>query len=176
LIHDLLATAATTKNLPIAAKAVEVASQLTTQLREDKQPAPPEFFQSVVESLSHTKQPELKDAAFKAQLQLAEYRSSLLTMHFNSSTLRCGDEAGRKESFPGASFSDITLDGCVVVLDGRRFDHVALANSHIIYKGGPLHLYEVIFVNCTFDVTPTPYGSQLLDYAALNQQQLSVGM
>jgi hypothetical protein len=33
----------------------------------------------------------------------------------------------------------------------------------------------VLFVNCTFEVTPNAHGSQLLEYAALDRKQLSVG-
>ncbi len=59
LIHDLLATAAIAKNLPTAAKAVEVASQLTATLRKEKRPASPAFFQSAIDNMSKNKQPSL---------------------------------------------------------------------------------------------------------------------
>jgi outer membrane murein-binding lipoprotein Lpp len=176
LIHDLLATAATTKDLPTAAKSVEVASQLTARLRQERRPAPPEFFKDVFESARNTKQAELRTVAFKAQLQLAEYRSSLLTLPVPSSTFNCVNEAAQRESFPSSfSFTNMTLAGCVVTLDGRSLDNVVFVNARIIYNGGPLHLHAVLFVNCTFDVPPNPHGSQLLEYAALDQHELSLG-
>jgi hypothetical protein len=176
LIHDLLATAVTTKSLPIATKAVEVASRLTSQLREEKRPAPPEFFQSVVESLNHTKQPELKDAAFRVQLQLAEYRSSLLTISVPSTVMNCMGDAAKKESFPvNYIFTDMTFNGCVFTLDGRHLNHVVLINTRVIYNGGPLYLDKVVFVNCTFDVKPSSNASQFLEYATLEQQELALG-
>jgi hypothetical protein len=77
LVRDLLSSAKTAENLPMAKKSIEIATQLTRSLREDKRPAPPEFFQGAFESASQSKQPELKTATFGAQLQLAEYRSAL---------------------------------------------------------------------------------------------------
>jgi hypothetical protein len=77
LIHELLATATKTKNSALGAKALEVASELTARLRDEKRSASPEFFRSAIESLSQAKQPALRTVAFAVQQQLAEYRSAL---------------------------------------------------------------------------------------------------
>jgi hypothetical protein len=77
LIQELLNSATASRDLPIAKKSIEIASQLTESLREKKQPAPPSFFQDAFNSASQSKRPELQKASFNVQRQLAEYRSTL---------------------------------------------------------------------------------------------------
>ncbi len=77
LIRDLLAAANGTDSVPTAAKALDVATQLTATLRDQKRPASQEFFQSAIQNASQNKKPSLEGSLLKVQAQLAEYRSAL---------------------------------------------------------------------------------------------------
>src|SRR5207245_10955818 len=49
----------------------------------------------------------------------------------------------------------ITVDGhneLWVLLDGEYWKNVTIKNARIVYKGGPIQLENVYFVNCTFDM------------------------
>lgn len=39
-----------------------------------------------------------------------------------------------------------------VLLDSMELKHVIIYNAHVVYKGGPLIMDDVYFVNCTFDL------------------------
>ena len=181
LIHDLLAAAASPKNPAASAKAIEVASQLTAALRKEKRPASPEFFQTAIASIRENKAPELKSIALQTQRQLAEYRSALEPVQTIGSVFRCATTAEQGvhiQNMPRntlLSMSKVTIDGCSQTLDGVNWDSAIFVNSRINYRGGPLILHNVIFINCTFDVEGTNSGADLLDYAALGQRELRIG-
>jgi hypothetical protein len=42
--------------------------------------------------------------------------------------------------------------GGTVVLDGMQFRNVVFRNTKIIYRGGPVQMTNVFFINCTFDM------------------------
>jgi hypothetical protein len=85
------------------------------------------------------------------------------------------------EMLPGsqsALFLEIGLEGKVVrapkelvvdgtgsniFLDGFHLRNVTVRGAKITYKGGPLILENVYFLNCTFDVQRTPQGQQFAD-------------
>jgi len=75
---------------------------------------------------------------------------------------------------PGASFTDLYFTDGQQTLDTYEWNDVIFINMHIIYRGGPLQLHRVLFINCTFDTVPTATGSRFLDYAALNQSDISI--
>jgi hypothetical protein len=68
---------------------------------------------------------------------------------------------------------DGVLSGAHTVVNGPNgFDisrvlmkNVVLRNVDIYYHGGPLHLENVTFINCHFDVTDSPGGDHLLEAA-----------
>jgi hypothetical protein len=44
------------------------------------------------------------------------------------------------------------------IVDTLYLKHVIFQNSHIIYRGGPVILEDVYFVNCTFEVVQQSAG------------------
>jgi hypothetical protein len=181
LIHELLATATSTDSLNTATKALNVALDLTANLRKEKHPASPEFFQAAIQSLSQNKQPELDPILFKLQTQLAEYRSALKPpLPPDPATITCGspfhDETLYKPEVPMTNnLKNLTIRDCPQVLDGFAWANVVFINSHIVYKGGPVLLDNVTFINCTFDVVGSNAGPGILKYAALDQKELTFG-
>ncbi len=53
------------------------------------------------------------------------------------------------------------LDGGTVVLDGMYFKRVIIRNAKVVYRGGPVHMEDVYFVNCTFTWEPTQKNTLL---------------
>jgi hypothetical protein len=66
------------------------------------------------------------------------------------------------------------------VLDGIHWHDIVFIGAHIIYYGGDLDLQNVRFVNCTFEIRtpeqPPVRANRFLDYAALQETQLSFGL
>jgi hypothetical protein len=56
----------------------------------------------------------------------------------------------------GPSF--LVLEDSTYLLDSLYFRRVIFRNSRIVYKGGPVVLDNVTFVNCTFEITQQPNG------------------
>ena len=46
------------------------------------------------------------------------------------------------------------------ILDNTEYRHVIISNSHIMWRGGPVIMQHVYFVNCTFDL-PQANGQNL---------------
>lgn len=190
LVHDLLASAESEADPKLSARSALAAASLVGAMRTVRTPAPPEFFQSSIEILNNMRlTPEVASAAFHAKVALADYRSAIVPLP-NRTTLQFAasrDEAcmSPDEDYPNhltdasAKFDMVNLvsiNNCWVGLDNVRWKNVAFVNMRIRYLGGDLDLENVIFVNCTFELTPSPKASNLLEYAALDQQKLSVGM
>jgi hypothetical protein len=70
-----------------------------------------------------------------------------------------------KDSPAGPNF--LRWSNATVVLDGMYLKKIAFRNSHIIYRGGPLVLEKIYFLNCTFEVVPQQSGQDLA-YAVLS--------
>ena len=68
-----------------------------------------------------------------------------------------------------------TPTGASQTLDGIHWKDVIFVGAHIKYEGGDLDLQNVRFVNCTFDVIPSPKAQQFIDYAALAMDKLEIG-
>jgi hypothetical protein len=176
LVQNLLAAAKTNNDPQQSRKALMAATSLTQTLRTAKVAAPPEFFRSSVDDLNDLTPKVGAIPAFQAKLALANYRSSITTVQISGPVFQCTGEASVKPSFDGThSVKNISLVGCVVVLDNKDLTNVTFINAHIIYRGGPLHLDHVLFVNCTFEAQPDKNASNLLEYAALDQNQLEIG-
>ena len=177
LVQSLLAAAQTTSDPQVASRATVAAASITQSLRREKTPASPEFFQSAFANLNAA-ETRIGSPAFGAKIALAEYRSSLATIQIPKTVMLCSGDASKT---PGSGpMRNMTLKGCAYRLDDNRlgpnyFINVVFVDSRIIYKGGQVELDNVLFVNCTFEVTPNAHGSQLLEYAALDRKQLSVG-
>ena len=46
-------------------------------------------------------------------------------------------------------------------LEGFRLKNVVVRDAHVVYGGGPVELVNVYFVNCTFDIHPSPQSPRL---------------
>jgi len=57
--------------------------------------------------------------------------------------------------------SFLIYDNATFLLDTMYLRRVIFRNSHIIYKGGPIVLQEVYFINCTFEIERHPVGQSL---------------
>ncbi len=55
----------------------------------------------------------------------------------------------------------LIIDGAPLSLDGVRLKNVIFRNSRIVYRGGPMQMDNVYFVNCTFEVPRRPNGQEL---------------
>jgi hypothetical protein len=105
---------------------------------------------------------------------MATYRSALNTTK--------GHTPGKRAT--GGSFSSssikyevngFTIEGGGQVLDGIDWENTVFINARIIYRGGPVDLKNVLFVNCTFDVPSSPRGDSLLNMAILNKESAFIG-
>jgi hypothetical protein len=67
------------------------------------------------------------------------------------------DKTNRNANNPlGPSF--LVLEDATYLLDSLHMRRVIFRNSRIVYKGGPLVLDDVTFVNCTFEIPQQPNG------------------
>jgi hypothetical protein len=67
------------------------------------------------------------------------------------------DKTNRNANNPlGPSF--LVLEDATYQLDSLYMRRVIFRNSRIVYKGGPLVLDDVTFVNCTFEIPQQPNG------------------
>jgi hypothetical protein len=183
LIHDLLSAATKTTDPTIAARALGVASSLTATLREKKQTASAEFFRSAIDIVRQSKQPTVQTAVFEAQRQLAEYRSTLQPIPQQShGGFECAPGSNMRSVFgPSGNqvtanrlISGTTIKNCPQTLDGFTWVNVVFINSTISYKGGPVVLANVSFINCTFVAPQTDDGVRMLQYAALDEKSFKV--
>jgi hypothetical protein len=73
-------------------------------------------------------------------------------------------------------FDGVALEGGSQTLDNAAWRQVIFLNMHLFYQGGNLILENVKFINCTFDVVRSTKARQVLDYAALDQSSLRLGL
>jgi hypothetical protein len=57
----------------------------------------------------------------------------------------------------------LVIKNADVVLDGLRARNVVFQKSHIIYSGGSVSLYNVTFIDCTFEVIRKPIGQEFAE-------------
>ena len=74
-----------------------------------------------------------------------------------------------------AAFSQSVIEGGTHVLDGITWVHDTFIGSHIRYRGGPVSLQYVLFINCTFEVPDNPRGDRLVNLAISESPQLTIG-
>jgi hypothetical protein len=73
-------------------------------------------------------------------------------------------------------FDSCTIEGGRQTLDRAEWRNVTFLNMKIFYKGGNVVLKNVKFINCTFSFVRDNYARQVLNYAALDQSSLHLGM
>jgi hypothetical protein len=74
-----------------------------------------------------------------------------------------------------ASIEQVLIEGGTHVLDGITWTHDTFFRSRIRYRGGPLSLQSVLFVDCTFEVPDTPRGDRVVNMAILAGRELMIG-
>ena len=160
-----------------ATKSARKAIELVVSAKEAATPADPNFFIAATQDSSALRSygGALETEAFDLQLQLAEYRSVLANVSLSDyAGLGCQDKS--QELYPPYSeyvVMDQVVKNCSQQIDGTiTWVHVIFVNSHIIYRGGPVKLEDVRFVNCTFSVERSNAGFQVLQYATLGQPKL----
>ncbi len=134
---------------------------------------------SAVLDIAKSKHPELQNASWNVMNQLLGYYSSIITptaqeIERHGFLVRGKDQdqecigAGQSSGIvmQGAIFEHCTqhLDeilGPSAVGRGLFFEYMIFRDVRVIYKGGPLRMREVYFINCTFELQPSP-GSELL--------------
>lgn len=183
LVEQLIATARSSSNSFVISKATDATVALVANLRREQRPATPEFFGRTNEGVSKLLQnADSAAGAFEVQLQLAEYRSALNPRpdHFDRVC-----PPGKSFDFiaphdPGRKRADMIViggiwTGCSQTLDGFVWRGVTFVGVRITYRGGPVILDHVQFVNGTF-VVPNiePRTIRFLDYAALDMSSLDL--
>jgi hypothetical protein len=185
LIDEALAVA---KNASDAGRAesaktvLGIANRLLAEQKASREPAPQEFFDSAMQKYQKLKKsPELADSAWDGTMKLAEYRSAISSVPPGFSGVHIG-EMGRRGPFHYLRDSLISGPNAIAmgtekgfVLDGFYLDNVVFENANIIYKGGPVVLQNVRFVNCTFDVRRSPQSEQLLEAATKQPVNAAIG-
>jgi hypothetical protein len=150
-----------------------------------------------------SRQKELRDSAFLARVSLAEYRSTLQSPPKQNLQPEVRPKDGLFFSLPNppiqyarqtldfrlvkgdalevapaaqgtVKFESVNIINAQIPLDGVQWHNVTFVDSHVIYRGGFTELQNVRFVNCTFEVPPTPAGVKVVDYAALDSGQLTI--
>jgi len=174
LINEILAQAreqAGLGNPSLAAKFVATAAKLTREEKQRRTPANPQFFELAAKELNqfrlstHTLDQQVRTA----KVELAEYRSAITPLGDNPPAKTAPGPA-RGPIVAGSRFS-----GGTQKLDGISWANVIFENMHIVYKGGPVQLRNVRFVNCTFDVSESPRGDQFLNVAILGESSATIG-
>jgi hypothetical protein len=69
-----------------------------------------------------------------------------------------GEPSKNKDQKDGDAFLEIR--GGISLLDDTYMKHVIFRDAAIIYKGGPMELDGVYFINCTFVLPNNPHGQQ----------------
>ena len=57
----------------------------------------------------------------------------------------------------------VMITGGEADLDNMHIENAVFRDVHVVYRGAPLDMKSVWFVNCTFDVTAGPRGQQFAD-------------
>ncbi len=75
------------------------------------------------------------------------------------------ERIGHNDAFSvGPSYYIVNAgEGTEITLDGFHLKNVILRNATIVYRGGPLILENVYFVNCRFNISKTDAGIEFAD-------------
>ena len=132
------------------------------KLTQTRTPAPPSFFDATAQKLK-----ELRDVPIynidvhPALLQLAEYRSVNTPRPSELRSFAQVGELRRMGAFTFISDSYFRRSGNYDI-DGFILDNVTFEEITISYRGGPVSLHNVRFINCRFIVPYSPRADQFL--------------
>ena len=62
----------------------------------------------------------------------------------------------------------LVLNNGSIILDKMYLKNVVLVNVYVVYKGGPIELENVNFLNCTFQIISDVKGRQLAEQILAN--------
>ena len=57
----------------------------------------------------------------------------------------------------------LILDGGTIALDDVHIKNVIMRGVHVVHRGRPVIVDHVYFLDCTFDISPTPKGQMLAE-------------
>jgi hypothetical protein len=142
---------------------------------------PQEEFDDALEHYQILKQsPALREAAHDGILKLAEYRTAIAPPPPNAQAAYLGDA---ELIGPNRHLINSAIVGNHVIhnspdgfdIDGFVLKNVVFTDVTIVYRGGPVFLENVRFINCRFEVPDTHQGDQLLEAAIKQQTDLTIG-
>lgn len=109
-----------------------------------------------------TRDPQLAGLAWQAATELMNYRSFLnADLNVRSSAPTTTLAGPGVVVSPGAGLENLVFEGGTQTLDGGILKNVVFRNARIRFTGGAVHLQNVYFQGCTFEVTPSPEGTKL---------------
>jgi hypothetical protein len=160
---------------------LDIANRLLAEEKASGNLAPQKFFDSAIRKYNTLGQsPQLAEAAWNGATALAEYRSQLNSVPPGLSEAHIG-ELGRKGPFRYLKDSFISGPQAIqmsgesgFVLDGFYLENDTFVGATIIYKGGPVILQNVRFVNCKFEIQRSPHAAQLLEAAVKESVNLNI--
>ena len=170
----------------VAEKAATIANRLLDEQKNARLSVPPDFFQQSLQKYQQLRlDPSLANTALQGKRILAEYRSALNTVppEFASkppvTTLSVEHLEIRNGRFiiSNAYLAGNAIDnsgGQGFDIDGAILENVVLENVRIVYRGAPVTLRGVRFINCTFTVPQTPQADRLLE-AAIQSPSVNLG-
>ncbi len=171
---------------------IDIANRLIAEQTKSRREAPSGFFDNALTTYTTLKQsPELANSAWKGTVALAEYRSAVAMMpadfhpasrYGQGSAVDIGslERVGHFWRLTNSLISGPQAiqmgDEEGFVIDGFLLDNVVFEDTTIIYKGGPVSLRNVQFVNCRFDVKRrSPQAEQLLRAVVTQPADVQIG-
>jgi hypothetical protein len=123
--------------------------------------------------------PTLAQSAHAGMLELADYHSAVTGQATETSALTASIEivGGIEFIHDGIIYGPKAIKNSPEGFDISRviMRNVILRDVTVIYRGGPLHLENVTFINCHFNILDSSQGDQLLQAAILGSGSLNVG-
>ena len=184
-----------------AIRATEAAKAIVAKAAVDKIAAPQGYFEESLSALNAMRasatDEKFRETVHGAQILLANYRSALEPSprekassktvngpmspseieHLTGTNLVFESANPDTDLFQGPvrleNLTVIAPHGGYVLLDGSHFDGVVFVGVRVQYRGGPIDLSYVRFVNCTFDSVPEGNGPRFIDYVTLAENKLS---
>lgn len=193
LVDEVLKVAqarAESGNVESARNLIDTSNDLIAEQKEARKPVAEDFFKKVLPTYRTlaVAQPDdrVSNAALSGLVQLAEYRSAV------STTPATFHPKTTLNSFSGSfvigrdgrvHMSDALIVGEKAfanssegtVIDGMVLDNVVFQDAKIIYKGGPVTLHNVWFINCQFQVSRVPNVERLLEAVIQQPSNLAIG-
>ena len=170
---------------------IDTTNDLIAKQKDARKPVNEDFFKKVLPTYRTlaTAQPDerISNAALSGIVQLAEYRSAVSTApptFHPKTTVNSVDVGSLEIGHDGrVHMSDALIVGEKglatspegTVLDGLVLDNVVFQDAKIIYKGGPVTLHNVLFINCRFQVSKTPNVERLLEAVIQQPSNLKIG-